>query len=274
MQTGEVIRKYRKQRNLTQEEMAQRLGVTAPAVNKWENGNSLPDITLLAPIARLLRVPLDELLSYREELTEKERQDLIRELGDRMKAEGYPKAFGWAEEILRQYPGDEELLLYMGVMLNAYRITEKPENPQQYDEAVCGFLSRALESPREEIRLQASTSLFQLHFQKGQYEQAEKYLDYLSVQNPERKRLQASICEKTGRTEEAWRLYEELLYSYYTMVSLVLHDAFNLSQSEQDRPKRRRNLYGKRTDNKLWTQSVGGGGPGAPHRLQPGQRET
>ena len=63
MQTGEVIRKYRKQRNLTQEEMAQRLGVTAPAVNKWENGNSLPDITLLAPIARLLRVPLDELLS-------------------------------------------------------------------------------------------------------------------------------------------------------------------------------------------------------------------
>ena len=41
MQTGEVIRKYRKQRNLTQEEMAQRLGVTAPAVNKWENGDSL-----------------------------------------------------------------------------------------------------------------------------------------------------------------------------------------------------------------------------------------
>ena len=164
---------------------------------------------------------------------------MIRELGDRMKAEGYPKAFGWAEEILRQYPGDEELLLYMGVMLNAYRITEKPENPQQYDEAVCGFLSRALESPREEIRLQASTSLFQLHFQKGQYEQAEKYLDYLSVQNPERKRLQASICEKTGRTEEAWRLYEELLYSYYTMVSLVLHNLFNLAQSEHDRPKLR-----------------------------------
>ena len=42
MQIGEVIRKYRKQKNMTQEEMANRLGVTAPAVNKWENGNSLP----------------------------------------------------------------------------------------------------------------------------------------------------------------------------------------------------------------------------------------
>ena len=36
MKTGEVIRMYRKNRNLTQEEMASRLGVTAPAVNKWE----------------------------------------------------------------------------------------------------------------------------------------------------------------------------------------------------------------------------------------------
>ncbi len=41
MEIGEVIRKYRKEKNLTQEEMAVRLGVTAPAVNKWENGGSL-----------------------------------------------------------------------------------------------------------------------------------------------------------------------------------------------------------------------------------------
>lgn len=45
MQLGQVIRKYRKIKNMTQEEMAVRLGVTAPAVNKWENGNSLPDIS-------------------------------------------------------------------------------------------------------------------------------------------------------------------------------------------------------------------------------------
>lgn len=57
MKTGEVIRKYRKQKELTQEEMAARLGVTAPAVNKWENGNSLPDIALLAPIANFSAYP-------------------------------------------------------------------------------------------------------------------------------------------------------------------------------------------------------------------------
>lgn len=49
MNINEVIRKYRKERNMTQEEMANRLGVSAPAVNKWERGVSMPDISLLAP---------------------------------------------------------------------------------------------------------------------------------------------------------------------------------------------------------------------------------
>ena len=44
MQIGSVIRKYRKECGLTQEEMAKRLGVTTPAVNKWENGNTNPDV--------------------------------------------------------------------------------------------------------------------------------------------------------------------------------------------------------------------------------------
>ncbi len=58
MRIGDVIRTYRKNKNLTQEEMARRLGVTAPAVNKWENNvSSPPDITLLAPIARLWKQP-------------------------------------------------------------------------------------------------------------------------------------------------------------------------------------------------------------------------
>lgn len=72
MTIGNVIRKYRKNKDMTQEEMASRLGVTAPAVNKWEKGNTLPDVTLLAPIARLLGITTDELLSFKDELTDEE----------------------------------------------------------------------------------------------------------------------------------------------------------------------------------------------------------
>ena len=66
MQIGKTIRKYRKEKGMTQEEMANRLGVTTPAVNKWENENSYPDITLLAPIARLLEYPLILFFRFRK----------------------------------------------------------------------------------------------------------------------------------------------------------------------------------------------------------------
>ena len=87
MQIGQVIRKYRKENNLTQEEMASRLGVTAPAVNKWENGNSYPDILLLAPIARLLHISLDTLLSYREDLSDAEIKSIVQEMDSHLKNE-------------------------------------------------------------------------------------------------------------------------------------------------------------------------------------------
>ena len=67
MRIGDVIRKYRKKAGMTQEEMASRLGVTTPAVNKWENNNTLPDVALLSPIARLLGITTDELLSFKDE---------------------------------------------------------------------------------------------------------------------------------------------------------------------------------------------------------------
>ena len=91
MPLGKVIRKYRKIRNLTQEEMAGRLGVTASAVNKWENENSYPDITLLAPIARLLDISLDTLLSFREDLTAEEIGEIVREADLRLKKSAYER---------------------------------------------------------------------------------------------------------------------------------------------------------------------------------------
>lgn len=49
MKFHEILRQRRLALGLTQEQLAQRLGVSAPAVNKWERNNSYPDITLLPP---------------------------------------------------------------------------------------------------------------------------------------------------------------------------------------------------------------------------------
>ena len=110
MQIGSVIRKYRKECGLTQEEMAKRLGVTTPAVNKWENGNTNPDIELLAPIARLLHISLDTLLSFQEKLTDMEIETLIRQMGDKLEKEGFEKTYEWAVQITKKYPNCNMLI--------------------------------------------------------------------------------------------------------------------------------------------------------------------
>ena len=60
---GERIARLRKEKGLTQEELAEKLNVTPQAVSKWENGQSCPDITLLPTLAELLNVTTDILLS-------------------------------------------------------------------------------------------------------------------------------------------------------------------------------------------------------------------
>ena len=208
MQIGEVIRKYRKEKNMTQEEMANRLGVTAPAVNKWENGNSLPDIALLAPIARLLHISLDMLLSYEEELTDTEINSLIQEMDDKLKKESYDEVFQWATDKLAEYPNCEKLFLQVAAVLDANRLFKDVPEKEQYDEYIKNCYIRALESEDETIRYSAAESLFGLCMRKEQYREAEEYLEYFSMQNPERKRKQAFLYSKTSRIFEAYNTYE------------------------------------------------------------------
>ena len=64
MQLSNNIRAFRKERSLTQEQLAQALGVTAGAVYKWEAGLSTPDISLIMELADLFDTSVDVLLGY------------------------------------------------------------------------------------------------------------------------------------------------------------------------------------------------------------------
>lgn len=60
---GNRISKYRREKGLTQEELAAKLGVSSQAVSKWENDASCPDISLLPQLCRTLGISTDELLT-------------------------------------------------------------------------------------------------------------------------------------------------------------------------------------------------------------------
>lgn len=60
---GNRITKFRKAKGMTQEELANQLGVSSQAVSKWENDISCPDISLLPKLCRVLGITADELLT-------------------------------------------------------------------------------------------------------------------------------------------------------------------------------------------------------------------
>ena len=68
MTIGKRIAHLRKEKGLTQEELAQHMGISPQAVSKWENDQTCPDISALPKLARLFGVTVDELLSGKQEL--------------------------------------------------------------------------------------------------------------------------------------------------------------------------------------------------------------
>ena len=77
VKTGCLIAERRKQLNMTQKELAQKLHVSAQAVSKWERGLSFPDVSLLEPLAQQLDLTVSEVLSGSRDVTPQE--ELIRD---------------------------------------------------------------------------------------------------------------------------------------------------------------------------------------------------
>ena len=82
MKLNEIIREKRKLQGITQEKLAMSLGVSTSAVNKWENGNSYPDITLLPKLANLLNTDINNLFSFNVNLTDEEIGEFLNSLID------------------------------------------------------------------------------------------------------------------------------------------------------------------------------------------------
>lgn len=121
---SENIKKLRREKNLTQEALAEFLGVTFQGVSNWERGESYPDITMLPEIAGFFKISVDELLGVNKAENEEE---IIRELE---KYDNFTdKDLKWQiiNELKNRFPNDFRILLrYMSCLVHFKKNT--PEN--------------------------------------------------------------------------------------------------------------------------------------------------
>lgn len=71
---GRFIAENRKAKKLTQEELAEKLGITNKSISKWENGNCLPDSSLFKPLCKILGISINELFAG-EKLNDEEKKE-------------------------------------------------------------------------------------------------------------------------------------------------------------------------------------------------------
>lgn len=143
MNIGNKIKVLRKEKGVTQEELANSVGVSFQAVSKWENNIALPDITLLPILAEYFGVSMDELFDFSLREAEAEIMRIVYEAAEFRESDP-AKSRRILEDGMKKHPGNDILLNNLLYVLNynenpdetiriASTLTEKAEDEVKYD---------------------------------------------------------------------------------------------------------------------------------------------
>ena len=188
----------------------------------------------MAPIARLLNISLDTLLSFHEKLSGVEIEKIIMEMDIMFSKEGYEKTYEWAVNIIKEYPNCNILIWQVALLLDVRRTTGECNEPDKYDDQINAWYVMALNDENEEIRHHAADSLFGFYLRKKDYAMAEKYLSYFSDYDPTKKVYWGRLFKEQGKTEEAYEMLENMLFTQYSTLNLAFSMMTGLALEEDD----------------------------------------
>lgn len=225
-----VIQEKRKELGLTQEQVAGYLGVSTPAVSKWETGATSPDISLLPALARLLKTDLNTLFGFREELSEQDIGHFCGELKEIVRTEGIGAAFEAARQKLHEHPHSEPLLHCLTFALDGLLLMSglPEEEKGEYLGLLAGWYQKLSESPDSKVRDSANYMRASRALRDGDYGKAQEILDRM----PDRETLVGGMADKRmlqinlhlcrGETAEAVRELQNALLAALTRVQMLL----------------------------------------------------
>ena len=223
---GNIIRELRCSRNLTQEQLAENLNITAQAISKWENNIGMPDISQVVPIAHFFGVSTDTLFGIEDQMD----MDEVQTLMDNATAEdSYQDEYALLKEALRTYPGDVRLLLELlscgECLLADGDIVKGAERDAIFEE--CERAGRLVLSYSKDLKVlfEATEWLIKLYCEAGEAEKAMTLSESLpSVIGFNKKAALGRIYEYRKEYEKALECYSENISQFQRQLihSIVL----------------------------------------------------
>lgn len=230
MKLGEKIKTLRKQKNISQEVFANYLGVSFQAVSKWENGNTMPDVTIIPAIASFFGVSTDELFDFNLFEVEKNIEAIVDEYG-----KYWDTDMAKAEEVLREglkkYPGNDVLLnCLLGVLCELGR----------NEEVITVGNALAESTKKDEVRIDARRMMAEAYKAMGEYQSAKDAIDRIPEIYFSNLYVKAHLLEGEEQLEaaskEAALCYEHLLRMLEIMGGIYL---------EKGEPEKAKTVYGQ-----------------------------
>jgi len=232
---GETILRLRKEKKITQEQLASMIGISAGAVSKWETGNSTPDISLLAPLARALDTSLDILLSFQQELSEVEVINIKKELVDVFLHQGYIKGEQRCKEYEKEYPNNIYLKLIIAQLIQMYSMMSGNVS----EECIKSRIEYCL-TLLYKVSKYISAALFSIaniQMTLENYEESEKALKELSNSFIDPMVLYSSLLQRQGKNKEAENMCKGMLLQYLNQSNAMISILASVSKSEHNYEK-------------------------------------
>lgn len=212
---GEKIRLLRKKNDVTQDKLADHLGVTPQAVSRWESGVCYPDMNYLPGIADYFSVTMDELLCYTGAQKSAKVQEYLEEVEHLLDRDRVTEALEVLRRAMAEIPSDHSLQLEAAGVLSLYaNMLMEAGSGERVEAAVNAVLSEAVSLCRhvledctdDGLRDETKKTLCDIYaHQLGDSVQAEEIANQLHGMNVSREIIRATMLTGDVAFEQAQR---------------------------------------------------------------------
>ncbi|MBV7275107.1 helix-turn-helix transcriptional regulator [Clostridium sp. PL3] len=148
---GRCIVQKRKEKGITQEQLADYIGVSKASVSKWESGLSYPDILLLPELATYFNISVDKLLGYSPQLTKEDIKKIYNKLSQEFAVKPFDEAIEQCDKLIKKYNSCFPFLLSMIQLLLNYSTLAKTEAIKKEIFQKCIWISKRVKDESEDI---------------------------------------------------------------------------------------------------------------------------
>lgn len=234
-----IIADKRKEKGITQEELAAYIGITKASVSKWETGQSYPDITFLPLLASYFNISIDELISYKPQMEQEDIKELYHRLAEAFSEKSFDEVMMECRKIIKKYYSCFPLLIQIGILfINHHMLTEDTDRRIEMLEEAMNLFSRVQEESDDVSLVKEAVS-----FQATCYLILNKPNEVLQLlgetirPNVPEEDLIAQAYQMLGNTEKANEvmqisMYQHLIQLVATIPNYVVVNASSVEKVE------------------------------------------